>query len=161
MSLYCYVNSFTFQWELSPPNPLCYAITRKICIQSAPECLAVFPTPFRNTMTNFRANGSAVVEKNGNKHTYIHTDIEKYNIGWRHMTQVDPVVMLMDFRTFWWSLNTFPWRSLFRNLAKHLGKCYWNTFAKFSRAFRTFYDDVISDVIASEIWSQIDQKHPP
>ena len=57
----------------APPNPLCYAITRKICIQSAPECLAVFPTPFRNTMTNFRANGSAVVEKNGNKHTYIHT----------------------------------------------------------------------------------------
>ena len=46
-------------------------------------------------------------------------------------------------------------------LAKPFWKCYWNIFVKFSQAFRTFYDDVISDVIASEILSQIDQKHPP
>ena len=32
-------------------------------------------------MQNFRTNGSAVVEKNGNSHTYIHVYIEKYNIG--------------------------------------------------------------------------------
>ena len=31
-------------------------------------------------MQNFRTNGSAVAEKNGNIH-YIHTYIEKYNIG--------------------------------------------------------------------------------
>ena len=31
-------------------------------------------------MPSFRANGSAVVEKNGNIHTYKQTNIEKYNI---------------------------------------------------------------------------------
>ena len=62
-------SSFSFLWLLAPSHPPWYAITWKICVQSAPKCLAVFPTPFRNTMPNFRANGSAVAEKNGNGQT--------------------------------------------------------------------------------------------
>ena len=44
-------------------------------VKWTPKWLAVFPISFQNTVSNFRANGSAVAEKNGNIQTNTHWEI--------------------------------------------------------------------------------------
>ena len=71
-SLHCCV-TFTFWWLPDPLRPPYYAITRKLCNHRTQKFILIsfrhyFETPWRN----FRANGSAVAEKNEDKHTHTH-----------------------------------------------------------------------------------------
>ena len=75
-SLYCQVR-FQYPKSVDLLIPLYYAITRQKFNHQTPKKFHIFPASFRNTMPNFRANGSAVAEKNADRHTYTHT--------WRNM----------------------------------------------------------------------------
>ena len=71
-SLYCQVR-FQYPKSVDLLIPLYYAITRQKFNHQTPKKFHIFPASFRNTMPNFRANGSAVAEKNADRLTYTHT----------------------------------------------------------------------------------------